>query len=310
MYNPAKPVKKSVIDLIKTTWNSPYLELTPSIYAIFKQTHHMYEVDHTDGIGTKGNYHWKYRTFKHAVTDILAMNLNDLALVGARAYKLQNHIVLPADDDAAVIDIVSAMVEECVKRQIVITGGETSIHNNADGMDISMTVSGLIEKPFTNVCRKGDVVIGLASNGLHSNGMTKVREVLGDDLPVAVTEPTLIYADRVLKALDTCKIHGMMHITGGAYTKLKDLLGNNNIVFSKGHSLTPQAIFFELYNKGISDKDMYTTFNCGIGFIITAPKTEVAAILKIVDGVIVGEVTSGNGKVIIPSAFSNEQIIL
>ena len=117
----------------------------------------------------------KKRTFYNAVMDALAMNLNDLAMVGAIPYAVQNQIVLPLDDHEAILQIVRFLAIECKKRKIAMTGGETSIHSDTKGMDISITVSGLLSKKLKNQCKVGDILIGFPSNGLHSNGITKAK---------------------------------------------------------------------------------------------------------------------------------------
>lgn len=311
MYNPTKPTKKKVIKLIQTTWKTPYLSITPNTYAVFKEKVSGFKVDHTDGIGTKGWYHYQKKTFKNAVLDALAMNINDLVMVGATAYKLQNHIVLTKDDDDAIYEIMKALVSECKKRKIAITGGETSIQNTSDGMDISITVTGFIKKLQKNECKTGDILIGLRSSGLHSNGFTKVREVFKKEIRDEFVTPTKIYADEILPLLEKNKIHGMMHMTGGAFTKLKDILGKNNAIIHRDHTIRPQQVFFDLYKKDLSDEEMYTTFNCGIGFILSVDKKDAQTILQsLKHAAIIGEVVKGTGVVTIESMFSDKIINL
>ena len=149
MYDPTKPYKKQIFELIEKTWDNPYISVKKDVYSIIRKNFDLPEIDHSDGIGSKGVYHWERRTFRNAVLDTLAMNLNDLALMRAVPYKLQNHIIIPEDDKKAILEIVSSLSEICQERKIAITGGETSIHNNINGMDIGMTVSGVLptEKP-------------------------------------------------------------------------------------------------------------------------------------------------------------------
>lgn len=308
MYNPTKPSRNRILRLIETTWNTPYLTIEKDTYAVFKKKFIHFEVDHTDGIGTKGYYHWKKRSFKNAVHDSLAMNLNDLALVRAIPYKLQNHIVIPKDDDKAVLKIVSELVKECKKRKIAITGGETSIHNTTDGLDIGITVSGIIEKKVKNKFITNDVLIGLKSNGLHSNGITKIRELFKNEFRADFIKPTEIYLDIILKLNRVVSINGMMHITGGAFTKLKDLLNNQDVIINRDHSLNPQRIFYEVYKKGLTDKEMYKIFNCGIGFIFSVSKKEAQKVLKHIDGAVIGSVVKGSNEVVIESKFSNTEV--
>jgi phosphoribosylformylglycinamidine cyclo-ligase len=313
MYDPTKPYKQQVLDIIRSTWETPYVKVKPGAYPIIIKKFSGLEVDHTDGIGTKGVYHWAQRTFRNASLDALAMNLNDLALARAIPYKLQNHIIIPEDDKAAIIEIVETLAEECRKRKIAITGGEISIHNNTQGIDISMTVSGFIKKDKPNQLLPGDTLIGLRSSGLHSNGFTKVREVFGDDFRPEFVEPTKIYLDDVLRLDKKYDIHGMMHITGGAYTKLKDVLHNADAVISKNHYLYPQKIFLELYKRGISDQEMYKTFNCGIGFVLGVPQKQAERTVSFLNreqdaADIIGRVVAGKGVVRIESAFSDKGV--
>lgn len=308
-YNPEKPYKDEVLRLIKQTWKTPYVSVYSGAYPVFRRKFSGPEVDHTDGVGTKGIYHWKRRTFRNAVLDALAMNLNDLVMSRSVPYKLQCHLILPKDDHRAIVEIMKDLVKECKDRNIAITGGETSIQNNVAGLDISLTVSGFVRKERRNQFRAGDVLVGFASNGLHSNGFTAVRRVFSDRFRKEFTEPTRIYSEVIGDIQEKHDIHGMMHITGGAFTKLKSLLVKADAVITGSHSLRPQRIFQELYDQKISDRDMYKTFNCGIGFVIaTSPKNALEIITKVKNADIVGEVVRGLGRVRITSMFSGKKI--
>lgn len=309
MYASPKPYRRKILDLIKKTWQTPYVTVAEGAYPIIKKKFSYPEVDHTDGIGTKGIYHWQQGTFKNAVLDALAMNLNDLALLRAVPYKLQDHIIVPTEDEG-VLEIIKGLSLECQKRKIAITGGEVSFQDNFDGLDISLTVSGFIPKPRPNQFRVGDVLIGLKSNGLHSNGFTTVRKVFGSNFRKDFVKPTRIYLDEILALERRMKINGMMHITGGAFTKLKDLLFRADAIIKRNHQLRPQPIFWELFQKGIAEEEMYKTFNCGIGFVLSVELKDVKKVLQTIDDSgVIGEVISGNGKVIIESQFSQKEII-
>ncbi|MBI2674477.1 MAG: hypothetical protein HYX22_01945 [Candidatus Yanofskybacteria bacterium] len=306
MYKSFKPYKQKIINEIRKTWNSPHLKIKFNTYPVFKSEIPYFEVDHTDGIGTKGFYHWQRETFGAAAIDALAMNLNDLAIVRAFPYKLSNHITVPVEDER-VLKIVRAIVRECKKHKIVIVGGENSFHDNTDGLDISMTVSGFIKKPVSNRFQVGDALIGLKSNGLHSNGMTKVRQMFGKEYRKEFTIPTRIYLYDILRLTERCDVHGMMHITGGAFTKLRDILYKVDAIIDHPNKLQPQGIFKEMYKKILSNKVMYSTFNCGIGFILSVPKHDVSKVLSCVNNAcIIGRVVRGNGKIYIRSAFNGK----
>ncbi|MDP4000784.1 MAG: AIR synthase-related protein [bacterium] len=311
MYNPAKPYKYQILKLIESTWDTPYVKVEKGLYPIFKKKFSFLEIQHTDGIGTKGLYHWKKKTFRNAVLDALAMNLNDLAMVGAIPYAIQNHIVLPKDNHGAILDIVKNLANECRKRKIAMTGGETSIHSDLQGMDISITVSAFIKFPQKNRCRVGDVLIGLKSNGLHSNGVTKVREIFRKQYLADFTKPTEMYLDTILSVISKYHVNGMMNITGGAFTKLKDIIGKSDAIIAQPKKLQPQDIFKILYAKGLPNRVMYSTFNCGIGFILSVPKKEAHKILSNVkNSAVIGEIAPGRGIIKITSAFDGKLITL
>jgi len=311
MYDPIKPYKKVISELIKQTWQTPYISIKENIYPIIEKKINYPEVDHTDGIGTKGFYHWQQGTFKNAVLDALAMNLNDLAVVRAIPYKLQDHILVPKEDER-IIEIIKELSKECKKRNIAITGGENSFQDNIDGFDISLTISGFIKDPGLNRLENGDVLIGIESSGLHSNGFTAVRKVFGKEFRPEFVIPTNIYLDTIADLNKEFDIHGMVHITGGAYTKFKDLLFNTDARINKDHKLEPPKIFWDLYERGISDEEMYKTFNCGVGFVLSVDRKDAEGILKAIkdfNADVIGEIIPGNGNVIIESNFSKKRVI-
>jgi len=197
-----------------------------------------------------------------------------------------------------------------LKRDIAITGGETAIHNNMEGMELSINMLGLTKNKKINQLEAGDYLIGLESSGLHSNGFTVVRELF-NEYRKDFTKPTNIYIDEILRLNKKYDIHGMMHITGGAFTKLKSILKETNAEINGTHDLIPQEIFWDIYDKGVSDEEMYKTFNNGIGFIIGVSKEEAEDLLKDIrmcEADIIGEVIQGKGKVKINSKFSPQKI--
>lgn len=308
-YNPLKPYKHEILRLIETTWNTPYIKVERGLYPTFRKLFEYSEVDHTDGIGTKGTYHWAQKTWGNAAIDALAMNLNDLLLIGAKAYKLQNHITLPKDDTFVISEIVQAIATECKKRNIAMTGGETSIHPNISGLDISMTVSGFIPERQENRLHIGDALIGIKSSGLHSNGFSLVHQLFGDEQRQEFTVPTAIYTEDIEEIRKRTQVHGCMHITGGAYTKLFDILPENaDVVLEQSETLKPQEIFYQLYQRGTSDETMYKTFNCGVGFIFSCPPDMLPPLP--LHMAILGNVVSGTRHIRIHSAFSDTDVVL
>ena len=307
MYNPIKPFKHKILREIEKTWQVPGMRVARGLYPLILKEPSGTKVDHTDGLGTKGFYHWQAGTFRSAVLDALAMNLNDLAMVRARAYKLQNHITVPVED-VRVFKILQALVDECRKWKIAITGGENSFHHNLDGLDLSISMTGIVESNKKNRIKSGDVLIALRSSGLHSNGFTKVRQVLGDRVRKEFVIPTAIYSSAILGVCKRYQVNGMMHITGGAFAKLHDIASGCDLDIDLTRYKTHQ-IFNDLFAKIRDDRVMYTTFNCGVGFIMTCPASEADRVIKFlrksdVRGSIIGESCKGSGLVSVRSAFT------
>jgi phosphoribosylaminoimidazole synthetase len=311
MYDTTKLYNDLIRSIIKKTWKTPYVFVKDDL--VTKKIY-LKEYHHSDGIGTKGIYHWKNKTLENAVIDALAMNLNDMLMKRAIPYAITDHLFLPEDNKKYIARIIGKLAEECRKRDIAITGGETAIHDNSKEIELSITMMGFVENTRKNQFKIGDVVIGVKSSGLHSNGFTKVREIFGDENKPEFTIPTLIYHDAIINADKKYKINGLVHITGGAYTKLKKPLKEGNIEIDSNW-LAPHPIFYELYEKGISDKEMYKTFNCGIGFVLSAHPDKANLILSKINRAgfkseIIGKITPGNRKIHIKSAFTNKKIEL
>lgn len=312
MYNPAKPYKDDLLKLIVATWRTPYVSVRSGVYPVITKKFKGFEIQHADGIGTKGVYHWRKKTFKEAVIDAFAMNANDLAMAGATPYALVDHIVTPDMGHASVMAIIRALAKLCKEHDVALVGGETSHQDTLDGLDIGIVMTGFVEKPRENRFRVGDALVGLKSSGLHSNGFTKVREMYGKgEWRPDFTRPTVIYLPTILALLKKYEVHGMMHITGGAFTKLHDLLPGADAIIAAPRKLAPQPIFHELYRRGVSDEVIHATFNCGIGFILSTPQEHAVRIAARVPGAaVIGRVEKGSGRVRVASAFSGNDIEL
>lgn len=309
MYDPTKPYIKNIHDIIRETWQTPLCLVEESYpYALINVLTNARQVDHTDGIGTKGFYHWKERTFAAAAQDAYAMNFNDLLMVGSKPVKCQNHISLPEDDHKAIVDIVSALADLCKSTNVVLTGGETSIHDNIIGMDLSVSMTGVVSKKFNNKFTIGSTIIGYPSSGLHSNGFTKLSEqIRKGKMPYSfdVTTPTQLYHKQIWD-VGYDKLNGICHITGGAFTKLIGLLpidADIELIMPKSYP----EIFDILSKSGISCEDMYRNFNCGWGMLIATSCPEY--VQEISRGTILGKVVDGGSRIKIKSAFTEEEVV-
>ncbi len=325
MYDSTKPFTEKILKMIQETWpvSGPFTIEKVKNNVIIKKDPNFWkdylEVDKTDGIGTKGSLHWKMKTFSFAAQDAFSMNANDLIRIGAEPYRLQNHIMLEEENEDAIASIVKSLVELCKKHKIAITGGETAILNTIDGLEIGITMIGKVKKSevIKSNIQIGDKLIGLASNGIHSNGITFARKIISDNEFKELTKPTEIYIDGIKEILENYRkdIHGMIHVTGGAFNKIKDIIDNNvNVVIERNHEIKPQPIFNLLKENGnLPDEQMYKIFNNGIGFIIVVNKREVENVLDIIKKYhkadIIGFVENGSGLVKIGSQFSNKKVL-
>ncbi len=251
---------------------------------------------HTDGVGTKVLVAQVAQKYDTVGIDCVAMNVNDLACIGAKPVALVDYIALEKADPVLIAEIMKGLVKGSKLADVSIIGGETAITpdlirgEDGKGFDLSATCMGVVEGPLVtgeNI-QEGDIVIGLASSGLHSNGYSLARKVLlpPGKKPDAVIlkellEPTVIYSPAVMEIVEKTAVHGLAHITGGAFSKLTRILPKN-----KGTVLDampkPARIFQKLAKEGnISTREMYRTFNMGVGFCVILPKNYLDTVIAI-----------------------------
>jgi phosphoribosylformylglycinamidine cyclo-ligase len=348
-YDSTKPENIKTLELIQTTHpkEGPItLERVGRRFSIKKDPKYWKDYEEftaTDSIGTKAYVHWIMGTFPYAVQDAVAMPWNDLMEVGAPPYAIQDQILIQEEDQETIYSIMKGLRDICFKYQwkvdeqrsnpVIISSGDTSINNLIKGFDIGVNATGKVkigEKVIPNL-KEGDLVIGIKSSGLHSNGFTDVRETLFDKLKLKldyklgdgttlgneITKPTIIYLPDMADLLENSReyVDGLVNMTGGAYTKLKELTNNKfDIVIEREHELSPQPIFNFIYEKGKwSDEKMYRLLNNGIGYIAFIDKdgaqSAFTTLCKHHETDIIGYVKEGTGKIEIESQFSNRKIV-
>lgn len=253
---------------------------------------------HTDGVGTKVMIAQMMKKYDTVGIDCVAMNVNDIICTGAIPISFVDYIAANRNDQKIFNQIVRGLVKGATLAQVPIVGGETAIlpdliAGKSFSFDLAGMVVGILSKKemiLGNKIRTGDVIIGVNSSGLHSNGYSLARKallsrysirekikgigILGD----ALLAPTEIYVRPVLQAIKESNIHGLAHITGGAFTKLLRLKKTGFVLDNLPD--TP-PIFQAIEDQGVEKNEMYKTFNMGIGFCIIAPKDEAEKIGKI-----------------------------
>jgi len=242
---------------------------------------------HTDGVGTKVLVAQAVGKYDTVGIDAIAMNVNDIVCIGAKPLAGVDYIAVQKEDAFLIHEIMKGLVKGAKESNIDIVGGETAImgdliHGEKRPFDLAFTVVGECGNRIITGkdIRPGDVMIGLESSGLHSNGYSLARKALdvkkwGRQMLV----PTKIYVKPVLEMIKNANIHGIAHITGGAFSKLTRL--NKNVGFFLSDLPKPKPIFNALWNEVQDEMVMYRTFNMGVGMVITVPKKEEKRIIGI-----------------------------
>lgn len=254
-------------------------------------------VSGTDGVGTKLKLAFLMDKHDTVGIDCVAMCVNDIVCVGAKPLFFLDYIAVGKNFPEKIAKIVEGVAEGCIQSKAALIGGETAEMPGfypEDEYDLAGFSVGVVDKK--NIINKedvkaGDVIIGLASSGVHSNGFSLVRKVfdinkeevlketrkeLGDkSLGQVLIKPTKIYVEPVLALIEKVKVKSIAHITGGGfYENIPRSLPEGMTANIKKENIPVQPIFDLIAKEGdISERDMFNTFNMGIGMtIIIAPE--------------------------------------
>ena len=284
-------------------------------------------VSGTDGVGTKLKIAMLLNKHDTIDIDCVAMCVNDIICCGAKPLFFLDYIACGKNIPEKIADIVGGVAEGCVRAGCALIGGETAEHPGMmaeEDYDLAGYCTGVVDKSKiidNNTMKAGDVVIALASTGVHSNGFSLVRKVFdienadltspreeleGKSLGEALLEPTRIYVKSVLALLEKVQVKGISHITGGGFYEniprsIPDGLGAR-IDRSKVKILP----IFQLIAKtgNIPQRDMFNTFNMGVGMSIVVAKDDVETALSILkdwgeDAYVIGEIEESQDKITI-----------
>lgn len=282
-------------------------------------------VSGTDGVGTKLKLAFLMDKHDTIGEDCVAMCVNDVICTGASPMFFLDYMALGKNIPEKVATIVTGVAEGCKKANCSLVGGETAEMPGfypEDEYDLAGFCVGVVDKKKiidSKTIEVGDRVIGLASSGVHSNGFSLVRKVfdvneenlkeyveeLGKTVGEALLEPTRIYVKPILKLIEEVKVKGISHITGGGfYENLPRMLREGVSLKIDKNSYEVPALFKLIASRGsIPERDMYNTFNMGIGMAVIVPENEVEKALNILkeageEAYLIGEVVPGNKEII------------
>lgn len=268
----------------------------------------------TDGVGTKLLVAEALGKWDTVGIDCMAMNVNDTICVGAEPIAFVDYIALDRPNDKITEQIGVGLDKASELANVDLVGGEIAVlPEMVNGIDLSGTALGMLERKDMVTgqdIKEGDVIIGLRSSGVHSNGMTLARKVLqsagisfkdevdGLDQSVGMEllTPTEIYVRDVLRVVKAVRVTGMVDVTGGGLKNFVRL--KKGLQYSITDPIEPQPIFKVIQKiGGVTDLEMYKTFNMGMGYGIVLPRESVEEALSILGekGKVVGKVTKGSG---------------
>ena len=289
------------VDMIKqmavSTYSKKVLNELGSFGAMYKLGRYKNPVlvSGTDGVGTKLKLAFHLKKYDTIGIDCVAMCVNDILCHGAKPMFFLDYLACGKLDAGVSSEIVKGVAEGCLSSGMSLVGGETAempgFYNEGE-YDIAGFAVGVVEKKKVingEKIKEGDIIIGLESSGVHSNGFSLVRKLVtdldeeynGQKISEYLLTPTKIYVKPVSKIIKKFKVKGMAHITGGGLIENvpRVIPDGLSAVISKDKIKVPE-IFTYLQSKGVPEEEMWGTFNMGIGFIIVVKEKDKDKVMK------------------------------
>lgn len=283
-------------------------------------------VSGTDGVGTKLKIAFLMDKHDTVGVDCVAMCVNDIICCGAKPQFFLDYIAVGKNYPEKIAQIVSGVADGCVQAGCALIGGETAEmpgfypvdEYDLAGFSVGVVDKDKILKPDTQ--KAGDIMIGIKSSGVHSNGFSLIRKVfavtesnlsrydtdLGANLGDVLLTPTKIYVKAIMQLLEICNVKSISHITGGGfYENIPRSLPNGISVKIEKNAVNVLPIFKLIMEKGsIPERDMFNTFNMGVGMTVVVDKNDVDKAIAAIknageDAYVLGELFDSDEGVII-----------
>ena len=289
--------------------------------SIIKKYEHPVLVQSIDGVGTKTIIARKLNKYDTIGIDLLSAAANDIIVMGARPVTFLDYIANDKLKPSVIKEIISGMVMACKNSNVSLIGGETAEMPDTylpGEHDLVGVITGLVEKDKIisgDLISAGDVLLGLPSSGLHTNGYSLARKVffdiggygindrldgLNSSIGLTLLEPHINYTNDVFELLDRdINIKGMAHITGGGLVEnIPRILPKNCMAIINKDAWNVLPVFNAIQSIGsIDESEMFRTFNMGIGMICIVSSDDVSSIKQLISVREIGEIVSGDGGV-------------
>ncbi|MBQ4531912.1 MAG: phosphoribosylformylglycinamidine cyclo-ligase [Alistipes sp.] len=280
-------------------------------------------VSGTDGVGTKLKLAFEMDKHDTIGIDAVAMCVNDVLAQGAEPLFFLDYVAVGHNEPAKIEAIVASVAEGCRQAGCALIGGETAEMPGMYGggeYDIAGFTCGVVERAKLidgSKVKVGDILIGIASSGVHSNGFSLVRKIVSDNnfdlhqphadlgekpLGEVLLTPTRIYVKQVLEVIHQCNVHGISHITGGGFDEnipriLQD--GQGVEVQEGSWEILPVFRFLEKWG-GVAHREMFNIFNMGVGMVIALDESEAEKAIEILTAAgekasVIGRIVEGEG---------------
>lgn len=274
-----------------------------ALFEVSKKFREPVLVSGTDGVGTKLKLAFQMNRHDTVGIDLVAMSVNDILVQGAEPLFFLDYFACGKLDVETATNVVKGIAVGCERAGCALIGGETAEMPGmyaAGEYDLAGFAVGAVEKSLIidgKDIASGDVVLGLASSGPHSNGYSLIRKVVetvradlssgfdGRTLGEALLEPTRIYVKPVLAALKHVRLKGLAHITGGGLVENVPRVLPGNVCAQLDKTTWPRPAVFEwLQKKGnVAEAEMHRVFNCGIGMAIVVAPDQAAAAMQVLE---------------------------